>query len=216
MVAAGGPHEQRELLEGYRCLLTEVCGLSQPTLCKNSRAARIFLLWLGGRASPESLALLNVADVDAYLAWRMPRLRRATRNGVCHCMRSFLRYLHVSHRISTDLSRSVSGPIMYGDEEIPRSFTEEQLRAILYCARSDRSPKGVRDYAMLLLATYGLRAGEVVWLSLQDIDWRAARLRVRRSKTRTESFLLLLRPVGDALVMYLKHGRPKSAFRQVF
>jgi integrase/recombinase XerD len=208
---------QRGLLEGYRRWLTEVCGLSQQTLCKNSRAARIFLLWLGGRTSPESLALLKVVDIDAYLAWRMPRLRRTTRYGVCQCMRSFLRYLHVSRRISTDLSRSVSGPIMYGDEEIPRSFTEEQIRAVLECTRSDRSPKGLRDYAMLLmLATYGLRAGEVVWLSLQDIDWREAKLRVRRSKTRTESFLPLLRPVGDALVKYLKHGRPKAAFRQVF
>jgi site-specific recombinase XerD len=56
----------------------------------------------------------------------------------------------------------------------------------------------------------------VVWLSLQDINWKEEKLRVRRSKTQTESFLPLLRPVGDALIKYLKHGRPKSVFRQVF
>ena len=208
---------QRELLEGYGRWLTEVCGLSSKTLCKNSRAARIFLHWLEERASTESLAVLNVADIDAFFSWRMPGLRRATRHGVCQCLRSFLRYLHASNRVRADLSGFVSGPILYGDAEIPRALTEEQVKAVLDCTRSDRSPKGLRDYAMLLmLATYGLRAGEVVWLSLQDISWKEERLRVRRSKTQTESFLPLVRPVGDALIKYLKHGRPKTAFRQVF
>ena len=208
---------QRELLEGYGRWLTEVCGLSSKTLCKNSRAARIFLHWLEERASSESLAVLNVADIDAFFSWRMPGLRRATRHGVCQCLRSFLRYLHASNRVRADLSGFVSGPILYGDAEIPRALTEEQVKAVLDCTRSDRGPKGLRDYAMLLmLATYGLRAGEVVWLSLQDISWKEERLRVRRSKTQTESFLPLVRPVGDALIKYLKHGRPKTAFRQVF
>ena len=208
---------QQKLLEGYGRWLTDVYGLSPETLCKNSRAARIFLHWLEDRASPESLTLLNVADVDAYLSWRMSGLRRATRHGVCQCLRSFLRYLHASNRIRAGLSGFVSGPILYGDAEIPRALTEEQIKAVLDCTRSDRSPKGLRDYAMLLmLATYGLRAGEVVWLSLQDIGWKEERLRVRRSKTHAESFLPLVRPVGDALIKYLKHGRPKTAFRQVF
>src|SRR5271166_5324491 len=82
-------------------------------------------------------------------------------------------YLHASNRVRADLSGFVSGPILYGDAEIPRALTEEQVKAVLDCTRSDRSPKGLRDYAMLLmLATYGLRAGEVVWLSLQDISWK--------------------------------------------
>ena len=55
---------------------------------------------------------------------------------------------------------------------------------------------------LLLLATYGFRAGEVVWLSLQDISWKEERLRVRRSKTQkpNNNFLPLVRPVGDALI----------------
>src|SRR5271157_498133 len=94
---------QRELLDGYGRWLTEVCGLSSKTLCKNSRAARIFLHWLEERASTESLAVLNVADIDAFFSWRMPGLRRATRHGVCQCLRSFLRYLHASNRSPGDL-----------------------------------------------------------------------------------------------------------------
>jgi integrase/recombinase XerD len=66
-----------------------------------------------------------------------------------------------------------------------------------------------------MLAIYGLRSGEVVGLRLEDIDWRGERLRVSRSKTRTQSTLPLVAPVAQALLKYLK-GRPKTEFRQVF
>ena|SRR5271166_4418193 len=208
---------QEALLCGYGRWLTEVCGLSQDTLSKNSRAARMFLQWRGNRAKPDSLALLNIAEIDAYFAWRMPGLRRATRSGVCQCMRSFLRYLLASKVIDADLSSLVSGPIMYDNAEIPRAFTEEQVAALLKCTRRDQSPKGLRDYAMfLMLTTYGLRAGEVVWLSLQDIDWKNDKVRIQRSKTQAESFLPLMRPVGEALIEYLRRGRPQSSSRKVF
>jgi integrase len=56
----------------------------------------------------------------------------------------------------------------------------------------------------------------VVRLRLEDIEWRAERLRVRRSKTGVESFLPLLPPVGDALLDYLQNGRPQTEVREVF
>jgi integrase/recombinase XerD len=88
---------------------------------------------------------------------------------------------------------------------------------VLKAAEKDRTPKGLRDHAiLLLLATYGLRAGEVTALRLDDIDWRKDRLRVRHSKTGCDSFLPLLAPVGEAIVAYLRDGRPKTKGREVF
>jgi integrase len=76
---------------------------------------------------------------------------------------------------------------------------------------------GLRDYAILqLFATYGLRSGEVAHLSLNDIDWRAETLNVRRSKTCTYSLLPLMRPVGEALIRYLRGGRPQTDVSEVF
>lgn len=208
---------QREVCEGYGRWLTEVQGLSQETLKKNGDAARLFLRWLGERADRESLGGLNVVDIDAYLEWRMPGLRRATRYGVSQCLRSFLRYLQFAGFIPIDLSAVVSGPIRYQFEEIPRAFSEQQVEKLLEVTRRDRRPAGLRDYAILmLLATYGLRAGEVVRLRLEDIDWRGERLRVRQSKTAVESWLPLMAPVGEALLEYLQHGRPKTEWREVF
>src|ERR1022692_4295711 len=93
--------------------------------------------------------------------------------------------------------------------------------------RQDCSPIGRRDYAFLtLLATYGLRAGEIVVLRLEDIDWPKEILRVRHSKTGTVSELHsktgtvselpLLREPGEAVLSYLEKVRPESERREVF
>lgn len=208
---------QWEIRDGYGRWLTDVQGLSAATLCKNGDAAHVFLRWLHENARVESPRRLRVEDIDAYLAWRLPDLRRATRMGVCSCLRSFLRYLHAAKLIDRDLAAAVSSPSLYQFEDIPRAFTQPQVDAVLKGTRSDLSPNGLRDYAMLLmLATYGLRSGEVLRLKLEDIEWREERFRVRQSKTGVESFLPLMPAVGEALVNYLKDGRPQTERREVF
>jgi len=208
---------QLKLCEGYGRWLTEVNGLSRSTLRKNVDAARLFLHWLKERGVPKTLRCLNVSDLDAYSAWRMPKLRRATRHGVSSCLRSFLRYLRIEEFIPRDLAQSVSGPVLYQFDDIPRALSEEQVEVLLRTARRDRSAAGIRDYAiLLLLAIYGLRAGEVVGLRLDDIDWREERFRVRQSKSGKESFLPLVSCVGEAVLKYLKKGRPHAESRDVF
>lgn len=217
--ASNSQHElfRRETVEAYGRWLIEIRGLSKKTLNKNCGAARIFFRWLGTRATHRSLARLTIADVDEFLAWRLSMLRRATRSSQCVCLRSFLRYLFWAKLLPKDLSVAVKGPVIYQHAEIPRAFTELQIKAILEAARADHSVKGLRDYAILLmLATYGLRSGEVTWLRLDDIDWREEKLRIRRSKTRTESTLPLVAPVAQALLKYLQHGRPKTEYPEVF
>ncbi len=211
-----GERFQRELVEGYGRWLTDEHGLSEGTLKKNSEDAQRFLSWLesSGRST---LMDLSVADIDSYLAWRLAPLRRATRCRICNGLRSFLRYLHYEQLTSRDLAPAVTGPHVCRFEEIPRALSESQVRTVLRCTRRDRRPIGLRDYAMLLLlATYGLRAGEVLHLRLEDIDWREERLRIRHSKTGYETFLPLVAPVGEALLAYLQKGRPKTTLRQVF
>jgi len=109
------------------------------------------------------------------------------------------------------------GPRIYDDEGIPSALRPEEVRAVLEVTRQDFSPTGRRDYAFLmLLATYGLRAGEIVGLLLEDIDWKKEILRVRHSKTGTDSELPLLREPGEAVLSYLENARPESERREVF
>jgi len=69
---------------------------------------------------------------------------------------------------------------------------------------------------LLLLARLGLRAGEVMRLELEDIDWRAGNILIRAGKTRRERILPLPQDAGEGLVRYLKDGRPASAHRRIF
>lgn len=81
----------------------------------------------------------------------------------------------------------------------------------------DRSREGRRDYAILmLLSTYGLRAGEITTLRLEEVDWRSEVLRVRPSKTGIHSQLLWLPFVGNAILDYLQKGRPQTRAREIF
>lgn len=208
---------QHEVCKRYMHWMRQVRGLAKATVVKDGNEARQFLSWLGDRANADTLRNLSIPEIDRYVFWRMPGLRRATRVDICICMRSFLRYLHADAWIDHDLSKLVSGPPVYAFSEIPRSFTEEQVQTLVKTARADRRPSGLRDYAILmLLATYGIRAGEVLRLRLEDIDWRENQLRIHRSKTGTETILPLVEPVGNALLKYLKRGRPKTHFREIF
>jgi integrase len=144
-------------------------------------------------------------------------LRRATRCGTCSGLRSFLRYLRAAGWIDRDLASCVSSPSRYWNESIPSAFTEAQVKAMLASTRRDRGRAGRRDYAILmLLATYGLRAGEITRLRLSDIDWRRERFRVTQSKTKRSSYLPLTSAVGEAILDYLRHDRPESVHREVF
>ncbi len=164
-----------ELRHGFRRWLLEVRGLSELTFIKDWDTAGRFLEWLGERASAGTLRRLSPTDLDGFLAWRTAGLRRATRCGACQGLRNFLRYLHVAGVIERDLASSIGSPSRYWNEIIPSAFTDAQVKAMLASTRKDRGPVGRRDYAvLLLLATYGLRAGEIRRLRLDDITGGAS------------------------------------------
>ena len=82
----------------------------------------------------------------------------------------------------------------------------------------DRSePFGLRDFTPLYLAaTYGLRSGELVRLTLDDLDWRGRTLRVAQTKTKQAIRLPLTDEAANLLVDYLRKARPESRHRQLF
>lgn len=207
----------RDLAQGYDAWMRELRGLASVTRSTRTTQALVFLTELGPRGEQERLAHLGVRDIDAYLQQRCKGLRRQTIEGYTVCLRSFLRYLHGSGRTALDLSSIVIGPRIYDNEQIPSALRPEEIQTIVAATRQDCSPIGRRDYAFLmLLATYGLRAGEIIALRLEDIDWQKEILRVRHSKTGAVSELPLLCEPGEAVLSYLEKARPESKRREVF
>jgi integrase/recombinase XerD len=209
---------RRGLCDAYGRWLSDARGLAVTTIPNLRAEAHRFLDSLGDRGGDQAhLAKITVADLDHYLTNRAPQLRRVTRQRLVVCLRGFLRYIHGQGLIEQDLSGTLISPRRYAFESIPPALRAEHVDAVLKAAEMDHTPKGLRDYTiLLLLSTYGLRAGEVTTLRLDDIDWRKDRLRVRHSKTGCESFLPLLAPVGEAVLAYLRSGRPKTKAREVF
>jgi integrase/recombinase XerD len=207
----------RDLMHDYDAWLRDLRGLRPETRTKRVTYALQFLGWLGSRADEEGLGTLTVPDFDAYLKQRCVGFRRASIEDRAVCLRDFLRHLHRSGFTTADLSGTVMGPRIYDHEDIPSALCADVVKRVLEVTRQDLSPTGLRDYAILmLLATYGLRAAEVIHLRLEDIDWRRDVLRVRHTKTGTYSELPLLTEPGEALLRYLEQARPRSTHREIF
>ncbi len=208
---------QREICDEYSKWMIGFRGLAQSTvLCRSNEAGR-FLRWLGERASREKLYGLTLFDVDAYMKNRASSLCRISLKDVANKMRSFLRWLHMTGHTGRDLSTTVIAPSIYAHENIPCTIRAEDVKKVLASTQDDRTAKGLRDYAILtLLSTYGVRAGEIVALRLDDMDWRKETVRIRHSKTGATSYLPLLPEVGEAVLQYLQESRPKTHFREIF
>jgi len=206
----------RQLIQEYNTWMSDLRGLSSRTCFTRCADAKRFLEWLGERGAEDHLHKLAVPDLDAFIQWRVQPMRRSSKKSVTVHLRSFLRHLHGSGRVR-DLASAVIGPKLYAFEDIPSALPAGEVEKILQCARQDRSPMGLRDYAILvLLSTYGLRAGEITALRLEDIDWSHDRLRIHHSKTGVRSELPLLPLPGEALLEYLRKARPKTDRREVF
>jgi site-specific recombinase XerD len=205
------------ICDEYETWLREERGLAEPSIYALMWEGRNFLAWQLDRCGVDSLMEMVVADIDRYMDMRCPHQTRRSMKDVAERLRSMLRYLHRTDRIAIDLSPHVIAPLLYAYEGVPSILERSQITAVLECTGKDRTPVGLRDHAILqLLATYGLRSSEVRNLQIEDIDWRSETIRIRHTKTKANSFLPLMEPVGEAVLTYLRGGRPATDAREIF
>ncbi len=207
-----------ELLARYGAWLGRVRGLSPRTANRYVVTARRFLAArLGAGAGPSGAEGLSGPDVSRFLlAERHRGLSVGSMKGRVAELCSLLRFLHSEGITEADLASAVPAVAGWRDSEIAPMLSPLQVQAMLdSCDRS--SPTGSRDFAILtVLARLGLRAGELAGLCLEDIDWRAGEIIIRRGKARREDRLPLLTDVGEALAVYLANSRPVTTCRSVF
>ena len=199
--------EQR--VAAYRTHLQHVRGFAPSTLARHDRTASEFLAHIGYEKHPTRLATLDRQDLDTFLCAVGPRQSRASLQHVVANLRAFLRFLASAGETPTGLDAQIDTPRVYRGEKLPRALPWDTVRALLETI--DRtSPLGRRDYAIfLLMATYGLRACEIVTLTIDDVEWRAERLRVPQRKTRGSLWL----PLTDATAFTLRVDTPCTYMR---
>jgi integrase/recombinase XerD len=168
-------------------------------------------------ASGKSWRQMRLPDIDAFLIQCAHGYARATTADIASTVRSFCRFLLASGRLRVDLAVAVISPVQPQFERPRRAWPWEDVERLLRAVDTSTA-SGLRDHALLLMmSTYGLGAGEVIRLQLQDIDWNAGTIQVVRPKTGVNFVLPLLPAVGKVLARYLRHGRPPhTPTRHVF
>jgi len=203
-----------EVLAAFDEHLRRTRGVCAGTRRNYARFVRAFLQTVFPDGQAE-VALIHAREVAGFVGGLTGRYRPGTAELAASSLRSFFRFLRAEGLREDRLEDAVpmmphrrAGLVRHLD---PGRF--EQLIASL----DSSSPRGLRDRAIILcMARLGLRAGEVVELRLEDLDWRNAVLRVRTRKTGHGALLPLSGEVGAALSDYLQHGRPGTRTRQVF
>ena len=200
--------------QSYEHYLRQDRGLAEVTILYYVEFVKDFLADCF-QTRPVRLSSLRSADVVRFVERRSRQLHIKRAKLMTTALRSFLGYARFSGETSLDLVHAVPVVANWSMSSIPRAISADQTKKLL--ASIDRStPKGLRDYAiLLLLARLGLRAGEVAALSLDDIAWRAGQLSVS-GKTGRRTQLPLSPEIGKALAAYVQRGRPRCAERRVF
>jgi len=131
-------------------------------------------------------------------------------------VRRFLQYVFIRQGMEQDLSFAVGGVKCYRYAGLYDVFTEAELDKLLISV--DRSEAiGKRDYAVLLLAArYGMRPSDIRKIRLEDIHWRDGYIVFCQSKTGRPLTLPLLPDVAEAIIEYLRDGRPATEVRNIF
>lgn len=199
----------------YGRYLRDTCGVAESTCTYRTRYAREFLPGRFGNG-PVRWELLRPEDLMVFIAGYAARCRPRSAQVAASSLRSLLRFLQLQGDCGPALVAAVPYIPSWQLDHIPRTMTDDQLRQFLACF--DRStPTGCRDYSMVLCQVdLGLRVSEVSTLCLEDVDWRAATLRIEGGKSGRTRELPLTEGVGRTIAEYLRNGRPTTTCRRIF
>ena len=194
--------------------LGEERGLKEITRDQYLKVTRSFL---SGRFRNKAISLLelNQRDVAKFVLRQARAISSTTGQRAANVLRCFLRFLYQRGDIPTNLAACVPRVATWSLASVPKHLPAEQVERLLEKCDPD-SPTGQRDYTiLLLLARLGLRAGEVVDMTLDDIDWEAGELNIKGKGGRQDR-LPIPEDVGQALARYLQKARPRCTSRRVF
>ena len=169
------------LADEYRCYLSNERGLKNATIYNYARHVDQFLNERFGRGKVKFTAL-RAQEIIGFVKSQSRQHSRAWMLQVISALRSFLRFTHYRGYTAIDLSPVVPIVAHWRKATLPKHLPAEAVERVLNgCDRT--TAVGRRNYAiLLLLARLGLRAGEVVTLQLEDIDWGNAQITIRSNK----------------------------------
>lgn len=224
-----------DILAGARLFLRHLQGIGEPAIQEPSASPadpqllEEFRIWMRAQRGTHELTLYNYSipirsllrqfgGEPHKLDARFIRQFVLKQSHTCSCtvakrcttaLRMFLRFLIAEGHCRPSLVGAIPMVAHWRLAALPRYLQPRDIEGIIDSC-DVASPMGKRDRAiLLLLARLGLRAGDIVQMRLQDIDWKGAWVHVA-GKGRRQTRLPLSREVGRAIATYLQKGRPAA------
>lgn len=131
-------------------------------------------------------------------------------------LRGYFRYRATLGDCVHHLIGVTSFPANWQQATLPKTLNNDEVERLL--AALDYDGKAARRTAAIVHCALdlGLRSSEVAHLGLDDIDWGASTITLRRTKGRREDVMPLPAATGQAIANYLKYERPSTSNRAVF
>jgi site-specific recombinase XerD len=212
---AGMPDPFAGMVPRFFEFLRRERGLRETTLLQYRHYLRRFEDYLR-RVEQPLLPDLPPSAVADFITESGESIDARSVQSLCSILKVFFRYLYRASLMRRDLSKAIESPRRYRFANLPRSISWAEVERMLQSV-DRRNAVGRRDYAvLLLLTTYGLRGREVAALTLDDIDWKHNRLYVGGRKADHSTAYPLAPTVGEAILDYLRNGRPETKQRAVF
>ena len=185
--------------------------LAQPTFLDKQKYLWCFSDYCQKRKIP--LEELSTEHIDAFFDFMNYSL--ASRHNCSGCLRGFLRFCHDEGITSKDMSVFILPDNYKKNCKLPTTYEEDEIRNLLESVER-ASAIGKRDYLILLLASeYGWRSKDITGFQFDYIDWDNNVIKFFQHKTDVAVEYPLLSSVGNAVIDYLKHGRPESQASQI-
>jgi integrase/recombinase XerD len=207
-----------KLLSEYLDFLGNHRGLKKKTISVRGHDVTAFLNSIRLQNDRLDIGKISVSQVYDYVIKTAKPMKRPTRKRFVSSIRSFLKFAHLKGYIQRDLTEAVPAVETPKLGNIPRGISWESVDKLLAVAATNlRTHTGRRSYAILqLLATYGVRIGQVAKLRLQDINWREGSIHFQPIKFGNPLCFPLYPEVADALLSYIKKTRGKASYPEVF
>jgi site-specific recombinase XerD len=210
-----GSERNAGIVEPFRQYLLKERGLAVHTASSYVRWADQFLL-SRFRRQPMRLGTLKGRDLTVFVQRSVPECRPSRSIQLVAALRSFSRFLRYSGHTDAELELGVPSVAHWALADVPKHLSADEVEKVL-AACDRKTAVGRRNYAiLLLLARLGLRAGEVLALTLDDIDWDSGTITIPVTKNRRGARLPLPGDAGKAIAEYLRRDRPRCGCRRVF
>ena len=215
LISSDHPDAVEDQLRHFDSHMVHARGLAETTRIRRLGVVRALLRFCAVNVR-DATAAPSPDELRGFIGRELSRISPASASSLAGALRAYLRFLTFGGVCVDHLLPIIASPANWRLATLPQTLSPSEVAQLLN-AFPPELPSHLRGYAMVrCLVDLGLREREVVSLELDDIDWEAGTLRIRKSKSLRVDVLPLPQTTGRAIAAYLRSERPTTINRRVF